>query len=327
MYSGNALLEDAEIRSSAIKSMIRFWWRAMQQNCSLEELQNNEAKIFGGAGADQIKSKLQVAINETNIRLGQGALGTKTIREAKIKGDGSNITRDIDLTSYMTYGMDNKEKKRKYIVVGSIFQIKLIFDPGLQIGDQEDLIKALYCVSLIGGIGAKSRNGLGRFVITERNDEKQHFDLLTLLLQIDKSPRKSYTAFSDETILLKTDPQLNSIDWHTELARIWEAYKRAKSGVDEREHDVRNRQYVALPVNGSSFGKKPERHSKTYFLTITEESGFLQGYIVFLPYLFLKGMRNNGYSDNQVSEFQMKYTEANTKFIGFLTGGLKMVVL
>src|ERR1700753_4309072 len=90
MYSGNALISEAEVRSSAIKAAIRFWWRAMQSASSGLELLDSETKIFGGTTPKTRRSKVQIFVKDTGVSQSDYH-GEKFIKDKKSKGNGEPI--------------------------------------------------------------------------------------------------------------------------------------------------------------------------------------------------------------------------------------------
>ncbi|MCP4402916.1 MAG: type III-B CRISPR module RAMP protein Cmr1 [bacterium] len=47
-----------ELRTPSFKGMLRFWWRAMRADDNIQHLAEQEAKLFGGTGKDQGRSKM-----------------------------------------------------------------------------------------------------------------------------------------------------------------------------------------------------------------------------------------------------------------------------
>jgi len=51
-----------ELRSSEVKGMMRFWWRAISADDNIENLIKDETEIFGGLGEEQGKSKVIIKV-------------------------------------------------------------------------------------------------------------------------------------------------------------------------------------------------------------------------------------------------------------------------
>ena len=56
-----------ELRPSSFKGMMRFWWRATQEEKNIQTLAKNEALLFGGTGEGQGKSRITIRISDHNL--------------------------------------------------------------------------------------------------------------------------------------------------------------------------------------------------------------------------------------------------------------------
>lgn len=52
----------AELRPPSIKGAMRFWWRAIHGNLSLEELKKQESVLFGGVGDSAVQSSFRIKL-------------------------------------------------------------------------------------------------------------------------------------------------------------------------------------------------------------------------------------------------------------------------
>ena len=55
-----------ELRAPSIKGALRFWWRAMNGDLSLEELKRREAEIFGGTSPAR-RSSVVISVSPNEI--------------------------------------------------------------------------------------------------------------------------------------------------------------------------------------------------------------------------------------------------------------------
>jgi len=133
LFLGGADPKKAELRAPSIKGALRFWWRAIHPNLSIIELKKQESRIFGDAGEESGKSKIQVKINNS-----------------------------------LDYYQKNKEnpvphKQAKFsfpcFVAGEKFSLSIY-------GDKQifDLFKFFL---VVGGIGKRSRRGFGSLLINK----------------------------------------------------------------------------------------------------------------------------------------------------------------
>jgi CRISPR-associated protein Cmr1 len=92
MFLGGADGRTPELRPPSIKGAMRFWWRAMNGHLPLEDLKKKEARIFGGSGEKEGRSRI--------------VLRVKSDKELK---KGNNIKANYSLKCNY-----NKQKKRMY---------------------------------------------------------------------------------------------------------------------------------------------------------------------------------------------------------------------
>jgi len=118
----------AELRPPAIKGVMRFWWRAIHGDLSLEDLKREESKLFGGAGeASAVKSSFRIKLITTSLQIGQiDPLPHKNSR--------------FRISGY-------KENQN--------FKILLI---GKELNEIEKIFEL---ASILGGLGQRSRRGFG----------------------------------------------------------------------------------------------------------------------------------------------------------------------
>jgi CRISPR-associated protein Cmr1 len=62
MFMAGADNKTPELRPSEFKGMMRFWWRAIRADNNIENLRKEEAKIFGGTGEKEGKSKVMIKV-------------------------------------------------------------------------------------------------------------------------------------------------------------------------------------------------------------------------------------------------------------------------
>lgn len=73
MYGANQ--NEPELRPASIKGVMRFWWRAINGDLSLDELKEKEGEIFGST----------VRRSKVNIRVRQKKFDMKKVSEIKDK--------------------------------------------------------------------------------------------------------------------------------------------------------------------------------------------------------------------------------------------------
>ncbi|WP_250629787.1 type III-B CRISPR module RAMP protein Cmr1 [Rhodoflexus caldus] len=311
MFLSGADASTPELRPPSIKGALRFWWRAMNGHLSLEELKKKESEIFGGTEPAQ-RSKVI-------MRIGKRRLTNENTKQKDFLPKGYSVNVGLGTMhaiDYLAYGIENfdpqKSFNREYLRSQKEFDLVLSFPENLQ----EEILKTLFVFSYFGGLGAKSRNGLGSISINYNgfNDIE--------VKELFKGDLKSYTSFSKFSKLYKgkefTSP-------YEALSEIAVAYHHAKSSLKQSE-----KQYIALPMQGSTPPlKQLERHTKPYFLSLHKTNNTqkpYQGKILFLPYKYLQEYKDrNGREIQNLGSVQEAYDAATQKFNEKLQEKLNLV--
>lgn len=272
MFLGGANTTDAELRVPSIKGMLRFWWRVTCGIKSLEEMKNEEAKVFGST---EQKASFSMRLEGLeNVK----AINSNLPSGKKFQVEGK--TFKIGIIDYLAFGIRDHKKgyTRQHFPSGTQFKLK--FD--LYNRDYEQSVsKALYAFINYGGLGAKSRNGFGSLCLKEGKVYKVR----------SEQGLKEYTALSRESQLFYG---LNDhAKWEDALSEIGMAYKDARLSV-EKKHSYDKRLLIAKPIVQT--GNSKERHAKPYFLHVKKlTSGKFQGLITFMPYQYYQPEKRNGY--------------------------------
>jgi CRISPR-associated protein Cmr1 len=136
MYMAGADGKTPELRPSEFKGMMRFWWRAIRADNNIEELREEEAKIFGGTGEKEGKSKVMIKV----------------------------FPQPISFSSYRPLPhSQTKTFTFSCICVNYTFEIFLR-------GEDEfiNIFKnVLFLSTILGGFGKRSRRGFGSVAIIE----------------------------------------------------------------------------------------------------------------------------------------------------------------
>jgi CRISPR-associated protein Cmr1 len=150
MFLSGADGSTPELRPPSIKGALRFWWRAMNGNLSLEELKTKEDEIFGGTDRRSSFSLrvVWIDVDEENI---------PRFNYHKEMGH-----RRKSAIAYMNNLSFNQNKKRDAIKPGTKFRCII------QSKDIEKLkiaADAFWLMSILGGLGTRVRRCGGAFRI------------------------------------------------------------------------------------------------------------------------------------------------------------------
>ncbi len=204
-----------ELRPPSLKGAMRFWWRACywghhtDSEKLMERMKEKEGKIFGTASDKGRKSGFFIRIVKNNNI--QETIAPFPEHPVKAQSGG----RTFNILEYLAYGTYGYQRgkgnvfNRGYIPADSVFSVILnISDETVE----KDVINSFYFLSVFGGLGAKSRNGFGNFVIEKialetpdlLNDLEFPFPTKTLFDKIvrnDKLP--GFSAFSKQMKIFK----------------------------------------------------------------------------------------------------------------------------
>ncbi len=257
MFIGGAMIDDCELRAPSIKGAMRYWWRALHGDLSLKELKEKEAGLFGSPNEKHGKSKVKIKITD---QLPTVSPCPNNLLEGKL--------------SYLLYGMD----KRKYLMPDNTFNVNV------QYPDEALKPMILKLINLVGfgGVGSKSRNGFGKFVVKGTSFQK----LEDILGSVD-SKQRNYTALSENATLFYQKHKYQAGQWNDCLSGLCQQYEKAKK-------KVRKKEVIAAPL-GDQF---LFRHPKTHFISVLPTPYYqdggqkfkLQGCIYFMKYDYLDGL-------------------------------------
>lgn len=160
--------QQAELRPASFVGLLRWWWRALKGECKIEELREEEVKIFGGDGKMASPVYLRV---EGDVRKGEDLINEYRLSWSFDKNRRALIGPHAGV-GYLYYSMIPKKKRngqeekgREFIEVGSRLKLTLI-------GKDEVLnhyIASLWALVFLGGVGARSRRGGGNLRVIDYN--------------------------------------------------------------------------------------------------------------------------------------------------------------
>ena len=293
MFLAGADGRTPELRPPSIKGAMRFWWRAMNGHLPLEKLKEREAKIFGGSGDNEGKSKVIIRVKPHKLHTSNDKLPFHPVAVTT-----SQKSFRINILEYLAYGTYEYKKGqdnifvRKYISSNQKFFVIISLPDDLEKG----LTNMFKILSTFGGLGSRSRNGFGSFRIRSINDAENDF-YFNLKRNNYSSELPKYSAFSQGMHLWMTK-KLEK--WDDALAELGIAYREARGKI-ENKHHYEKRQYIGAPIIvGKSQKSKLDRHAKPYFMSVHREDGNYTGYILYLPSKYAYG--KEGLNDSKETQ-------------------------
>ncbi len=170
MFMAGADGRTPELRPSEFKGMMRFWWRAIRAEDSIEKLREEEAKIFGGTGENQGRSKVWIRVKYQD----PGSFFVKGSRDSTIQKE-YNLNWYFDKVTkqfkgkhvglgYLWYSTYLKNNERGFIKPPFEFEIHLVATDqhSFQVGSA-----VLWTAIYLGGFGTRARRGAGNLEVVD----------------------------------------------------------------------------------------------------------------------------------------------------------------
>lgn len=227
MFMGSANPKKAELRLSSINGVLRFWFRALawdRLKGNMARIKQIESHVFGGIDSkDARKHSFLMRFCSRNFQINQQGSAISKIKEP------------VGL-SYLGYGCVNfrHTTDRGSFTPDSSFAVKLHFRHSIdnnpisektEVKASDILLDAFKGISLLGGLGSRSRRGYGSVKLSalEHNDitvwsfpsSRESLDLeIKALLKSRNMKEKmpEYTAVSDKVQVLIPDNSFQSWD-------------------------------------------------------------------------------------------------------------------
>lgn len=206
LFLGDGEQKFSGLRAPSIKGALRYWWRALNwENVregassdeeALKRLHKAESWLFGNAAGTYTASGQNSYIGQSRVLL--------TMRQPEnwetLIEDGwptqPRSQHKIDGSSYMGFGLFEMKRRsgqvthpqRQALREGLTFGLELTFKPDLDTGKKEcwrnelgdpvkSVRKALVWWGLVGGLGSRSRRGLGSVALHTLEEDGQTTDL------------------------------------------------------------------------------------------------------------------------------------------------------
>ena len=302
MFCGGSNPNEVELRPPSIKGALRFWWRAMHGNWSLDKLKTEEAKLFGGTeklsyqenGKNVVyepsKSCITIEVVNKGIQKSKNNPASKNMN-AERKPDWYDEKKGYpDLLKYLAYGTyDFRDGYHEYIQPQSKFSIQITLSEGrikhqnLEIDTtQKEVIYAMRLFASFGGIGQRSRNAIGSLKINQIDGREIDYVGIS---QVRSGSEGSYSHFSSKARLFKTKVVYKT--WEDALKELGEVYRRARLETEGTKWKFQKRVYIASPLQQAKpYEKVIDRHAKPFFMNVRKEGDQYAGYLLYLPSYF-----------------------------------------
>lgn len=178
MYGGGVksvvVDEQMPIRASSIRGQLRFWWRLLAKHKwelgTDQEIQQQEFALWGGMGSgDDDGTASQVFLKVSDVP------SSSKILQSLIDYDDNSLTK-LKYVLFPAYNETNPELKPHKLLKPEIsWKLSFAFNPLLNNNNsrKEQVIETLRWWASFGGLGFRSRKGLGSVRVTESSDYPQ----------------------------------------------------------------------------------------------------------------------------------------------------------
>jgi CRISPR-associated protein Cmr1 len=281
---------EPELRAASIRGALRFWLRALLDgvigDSNLDALRQAEAAVFGST--DTGASPVVVRIR--NLR-----------RDAPISFSGMASGKQGLIYLFFTARETHNEPERKAIPAGSSFELELSLRAGVQ--DQDALLKAyaaLWLLTHLGGLGARSRRGAGSLQVTQVQGDVADSALPSLEVraktpgelqeELQKGLRQLRNSIGTSTFI--SSPSTFDV-LHPNACKIWvidrqfTSWEEALDAIGQRMQQFRNRrapdyQNVKNAVQGKGLTQPVKRAAfglpiVFYYRSLGGAKGTLEG--------------------------------------------------
>lgn len=163
------------IRGSSIRGHLRFWWRALRGNSNgstVAEMREKENSIWGST---KVPSQVKITVNVTNTGTPfqpESILLPTHPRYMRITDVGDMNSKDAYVTFPLRLTPDERRAHKDPASLTENVQFSLVLEYPDDVG--EEVEAALWAWQTFGGIGARTRRGMGAIECIQVDGVPQH---------------------------------------------------------------------------------------------------------------------------------------------------------
>ncbi len=210
MFLAGADGRTPELRSPSIKGMMRFWWRALHGHLAIEDLKEEEAKVFGASDERIGRSKFKIQMLGKSLDIGEYSPVPHTDK-FKFKGISPNQKILIILSSQFDRNID----------------------------EYSDILKISF---LLGGVGKRARRGFGSIKILNVNGQPYNtdFNLENILKLINNIVPNKYALDRNKIVLKEKNDREYPFLREILLGNEYPSWKELVETVGQASHDCKD---------------------------------------------------------------------------------------
>ena len=162
MYGGGVKAGEVDckmpIRASALRGQLRFWWRLLNRAYypNSADLFCAESDLWGGISSTGPKA------SQVTLQVKAAPVGLRDLSESR--DDSNRIESKFDYVLIL-----EREENPKLLIEGYTFELILSLNSAATVAQQAEVKEALRWWASFGGVGARTRRGLGAVKVTSSN--------------------------------------------------------------------------------------------------------------------------------------------------------------
>jgi CRISPR-associated protein Cmr1 len=265
MFLHGADGQTPELRAPSIKGALRFWWRAIHGNLSIDELRRREAEIFGGTkpNENQGRSKLLIRLTQSRLTIKNHKPLPHKKFEARAFDPGGKFTITLSLSS-IVHGFTLDKARSLFIVMCAL-----------------------------GGLGKRVRRGMGSVNIVDIDGQTLDCVSLQDILHHLETVNQGYFHLNEQGILSR----FNSPATYPWIKQIQVGDKNDSNyllKICNTTHDFRQKNGYPESLG---YAKPQERFASPVYVSLISVNGDLRPVITTLKAVPPTGQANSSLQD------------------------------
>ncbi len=201
--------EDTLLRAPSLRGMLRWWWKTLYRDIiSGKEMEKLEDVLWGATSTGKSLISIKIAshqnLNQELFNYKDRFNPTPEFKRKHNLMDGRPQPQGL---FYLSYGMDERDKKRYFLDSGACWKLDISARKGkTKLSEENIRNQALAALSLLcrfGGIGSKSRKGFGSIAWENAwTLEKCRQEAKSFCLKIGIKLRETSAPYSWKTAIL-----------------------------------------------------------------------------------------------------------------------------
>ncbi len=233
-----------EIRPPSIRGMMRFWWRALHGHLSVVNLKKEEEKLFGGPDN---KSPFSVRVVRTSYTI-------------------SNVEKLVPHKPFPAFCIE--EKSKFSVVLQSGF-------PNMDTKTWEKIQSIFIVSACLGGLGRRTRRGMGAFKIIEVNKStfniKESPDNLSEVFNYIQNVSSNYILNGNQ-IIYKTFGTPLKFGFLKKVELGTKRHKNLPSVISHLTHDTKKDEDFRKYESSMGYAFKGDRFSSPIYVSVLDDN-------------------------------------------------------